>query len=1836
MANLSHSESRRLYSWWWDSHNAPKNSKWLQENITDMDGKVKSMIKLIEEDADSFARRAEMYYKKRPELMKLVEEFYRAYRALAERYNHATGELRHAHRTIAAAFPDQVPFELAEDSPSKSLARDWDPGTPEINDPVHTVIDADDMLENTLGLSDGGMKKRGLKQLQDMFGGKETAAQSPNSADMRLRKGPKTERDKEESSQDTVLQLSAENENLKDKILSETERAGRAESKVHGLKKSLADMEAEKEDILLRYQQCLEKLPKIEEELNSAQMDSLRLGEKASRAEIEVTTLNEALIQMECEKIAGMIRQREYLEKISHLEAMDSQLQEDMKALDSRTFAAESRAQTLKNEVSKLELENEAAVCEYKQSLGKISELENIIARKEDEARMLKDQAVSAESEVAELKKAVADLNKQIEASALQYKLCLVTISKLEKDISSAKDEVERLNNQVLIGTSKLKTTEEKCSLLATSNQALRVEADNLVKKIAMKDQELSNKQEELEKLQSCLQDENTRHAQVEATFETLQNLHSQSQDDQRALALELKNMLQMLKDTEASKHGLEEELQQVRDENHSLSETSFCSAVSMENMQNEVLSLREIRERLEKEVSHHMSISISLQHEILCLKEEIERLNKSYQVLVEQVEAAGLNPKCIGTSIESLQDENSRLKQMHEHDSSEREVLLKKIESIEEVLKKKVVAERSLSDLNHELEMSHEKVKALQESCQLQHGEKATLVAEKASLLSQLQAITENMNNLLGQNAVLENSLSAAKVELEGLREKSKGLEEICDLLKNERSYLLSERDALVLKLENVERRLESLEKKFTQLGEKYADLEKENEAMHFQVEKLRVSLGEEKQERVGSQFLSETRMAGLEKEIHLLQEENKWKNKESEEELEKALKAQFEISILQKFIKDMENKNYSLIIECQKHVEASNLAEKVITELESESLEQQVEAELLLDEIGRLRLGIYQIFTALENSPDSAPEAKVDTEQALVHHILGSVEDMKCVISKQEDEKQQLFVENSVLEALLEQLQSKGMEIELQKLHLEQEAKIMAEKLATVNNEKEELLERNEQLKSDASKGYQAAALLQDELGSLCVKQGDLQTAYYALQEAYSQAKQENAHLLKKFSDIIEEKFRVDQHNDDILLEFLETSNQSAVLKSFVIEKIMELRSLLEDLSRQQEVNSCLGREMNELGGKLDLLKAENLVLKDAVCSLEREIQEIRECNNQMKQDVTDSTESLIQTKAKLFDTEMQLEAAEKLNSTLFRTVAELKFDFQRSQQEREDLEKNMVQLSETNLTQMKEIQSLHKVNKNLESELGLLHQEIEETIVREQTLSIELQGMNNEFELWEAEAATFCFDLQVSSVQEVLLKNKVQELTGVCQALEHKHAAKTSEIEEMKGKVCLMENEINRLKSQVSAYAPVVDSLRDDITLIEHNALLHSKLKAAHSQGTEFLEFAVDPREATSQTPLEDQSLLSLQNLQMRVKVVGKLMEETNKPILRRRSNSKSKQEPAIGEVDLSKMQPNLGGRDKHERSSKKAYTITCELNDSPKLQKTKAKSSEIRNVMQMKDIPLDQASDSSMRKTGNAGSDDMMLELWETVEDDNEDQTIGESLRASHKSKASDRVYNQLEYMKGKSELPSTDSDMERELAVDKLELSSRITEPNRELNDKNILERLASDAEKLEILQTTVYNMRRKLEANKKSRKGKNVDYETVKEQLQEAEDTLVHLFDLNVQLVKNIEECPPDEMASPRLKETVKTWRIKVMEQAEKGSERLDILQLAVQRIQFMLSKLEDESKNKGSNKFLRSRTVILRDFIHSGRRNSGRRKKGPNCGCFRQSATASGNRSRS
>ncbi|XP_058092998.1 protein NETWORKED 3C-like [Magnolia sinica] len=74
----------------------------------DIDQKTKAMLTLIQDDGDSFAQRAETYYKKRPELVKLVEDFYRSYRSLAERYHRLKSEFMQAAQSSSSTSSDSL------------------------------------------------------------------------------------------------------------------------------------------------------------------------------------------------------------------------------------------------------------------------------------------------------------------------------------------------------------------------------------------------------------------------------------------------------------------------------------------------------------------------------------------------------------------------------------------------------------------------------------------------------------------------------------------------------------------------------------------------------------------------------------------------------------------------------------------------------------------------------------------------------------------------------------------------------------------------------------------------------------------------------------------------------------------------------------------------------------------------------------------------------------------------------------------------------------------------------------------------------------------------------------------------------------------------------------------------------------------------------------------------------------------------------------------------------------------------------------------------------------------------------------------------------------------------------------------------------------------------------------------------------------------------------------------------------------------------------------------------------------------------------------------------
>uniref|UniRef100_K7MMM6 NAB domain-containing protein n=1 Tax=Glycine max TaxID=3847 RepID=K7MMM6_SOYBN len=484
-----------------------------------------------------------MYYKKCPELMKMVEEFYRAYRALAERYDHATGVIRHAHKTMAEAFPNQVPMMMTDDLPAISPT-ETEPHTPKMRHPAGNG--------GYTGEPDSPLNKTGLKQLNDLYipGEQENL---PKFA----RRGLNFFETREESNE----QNSGSNNTL-----SESKRVTKDETVILALKKAIAKLEDEKEAGLLQYQQSLEKMSNLELEVSTAQENSRKLDERASKAEAEVQALKEAQIKLQAESEASLLQYQQCLEKISNLEKNISSLQKEAGELNERATKAETESESLKQELARVEAEKEATLVQYNQCLETISKLEERIKEVEENARRIKEHANIAEKEIEALELQVTKLNEEKEDAALHYQQCMEIISSLEYKLSCAEEEVHRLNSKIVDGVEKLQSSKQKCLLLETSNHTLQSELQSLAQKVGSQS-----------RLWGCIQEERLQFIEAEAAFQTLQQLHSQSQEELRSLASELNSKVEILGNVESCKQALEDEVHRVSEENKILNEDIFC-----------------------------------------------------------------------------------------------------------------------------------------------------------------------------------------------------------------------------------------------------------------------------------------------------------------------------------------------------------------------------------------------------------------------------------------------------------------------------------------------------------------------------------------------------------------------------------------------------------------------------------------------------------------------------------------------------------------------------------------------------------------------------------------------------------------------------------------------------------------------------------------------------------------------------------------------------------------------------------------------------------------------------------------------------------------------------------------------------------------------------------------------------------------------------------------------------------------------------------------------------------------------------------------------------------
>ncbi|XP_051142189.1 protein NETWORKED 1A-like [Andrographis paniculata] len=510
MTSLLHGESRRMYSWWWDSHVYPKNSKWLEENLTDIDVKIKTMIKLIEEDGDSFAMKAEMYYNRRPELMTLVEDFYRAYRALAERYDHADRVIRHAQNTMSEALPNHAPLMFTDNSPP-SAGTDHRP--PEMFKPeAEEILTLKAAITKLEAEKEAGVARHQecLKKLSDLqremskarddfrrlldhasivdderFNTEVVEAQpkiEPNGSVVEKNDAVK----RYISNLEIRLQQAEEdNRGLK-------ERAEVAETEIEILKQSILSLTEEKEAAATQYQSCLETLssnlpcaPKEAKNLNTEIDDNE--ASKFTSAEERCCLLEKMNQSLHSEMEALMLKMKTQTQELTKKQ---KELGKVYRQLEGRRRILEKEKNSTLQRVDELSSCLESERDEHARYV-QMTEVSN--TRKDLEMRLLQEECEIRKRELdSALDNAIVS---EIQISVLQitaqgmeednYALSLEYLKLIEKSRLSAK-KISKLEARIIEQQEGIKYLREEVIEREINEEIMK---GNLLKKITEKDE---------------------------------------------------------------------------------------------------------------------------------------------------------------------------------------------------------------------------------------------------------------------------------------------------------------------------------------------------------------------------------------------------------------------------------------------------------------------------------------------------------------------------------------------------------------------------------------------------------------------------------------------------------------------------------------------------------------------------------------------------------------------------------------------------------------------------------------------------------------------------------------------------------------------------------------------------------------------------------------------------------------------------------------------------------------------------------------------------------------------------------------------------------------------------------------------------------------------------------------------------------------------------------------------------------------------------------------------------------------------------------------------------
>ncbi|KAK9022376.1 hypothetical protein V6N11_002648 [Hibiscus sabdariffa] len=549
-------ESRKSHSWWWDSHISPKNSRWLAENLEEMDRSVKQMLKLIEDDGDSFAKKAEMYFQRRPELVSHVEEFYRMYRSLAERYDQLTGELR------------------------KNIPSDLQSQGSDISDIASDLPSIWPSSDQRLSRRKSGPRAAGFSVFLGS-GGSGSDVYQKEDDELSTRTDSETESDASSVNNYSVLSGNGSDQGVSRKMVE-------LEIELHEVKQKLRMLEEESTDGSVRgaknnNSELLARIGEYEEKLEIANRKIQLTEEKATWLRIELQKYKppEAVDSESSEEESVKMHKTEQIEvnQALNLENKNGVLEKDNTHADRKMQALVEELSITKEMLQGSEKEIASLKMEKKQSYEKIQKLQGQldtaqrelvtwksklntekreVSKLQDRIAMLKNSLSDRDHEIRDLKIAVSDAEQKIFpekahikaeiSKLLEGRICLEEQlrdweargrsleEEIRKAVNDKRESEERLQGEIEHFRLEIAEKSDCIKVLNENLETLKAERDVLENKIVSLKAEIGSRDSQIVEMEKHLNELNVEHMKLIASAEGAHKLVEELQSKAKEL----------------------------------------------------------------------------------------------------------------------------------------------------------------------------------------------------------------------------------------------------------------------------------------------------------------------------------------------------------------------------------------------------------------------------------------------------------------------------------------------------------------------------------------------------------------------------------------------------------------------------------------------------------------------------------------------------------------------------------------------------------------------------------------------------------------------------------------------------------------------------------------------------------------------------------------------------------------------------------------------------------------------------------------------------------------------------------------------------------------------------------------------------------------------------------------------------------------------------------------------------------------------------------------------------------------------------------------------------